>query len=389
MSEQVSPSLRIRAAKVDGKYQFYSRFDSSKRVFVLKGDNSSGKSTFMNLLYFGLGGGDRADYIPELAECRDVWLEVSIGADVFTFRRSISVRPSLIYVHRGTLETFKDDAATQYSTDGRVVSELFQDFIMGALQLRDRPVISKKTGRKSRLTWSQLLSLVYVDQDTPANAIYRNAAMESAEVKRKRLEVVFDIDRDELDELENQLVSMELEQKKQKADLDAITRFLTDLGLDLEGGLLELTKLMNDVGTKRSNVSQTIREIKASMRTSSTHLDDVRIHLAGLTEELRRVENESLVYLNRVQDYERLLNELTTERERIQAHGVVADVLPGLNLDTCPGCFQHISHTKHEEHTCPICRQDLEPHSMDELTVEDRLKVLDDKVKDIKATLQA
>ena len=51
-------------------------------VNVIRGDNSSGKSTIMNFIFFGLGGDlDRSAWSEHALLCDHVWLEGKRGSD--------------------------------------------------------------------------------------------------------------------------------------------------------------------------------------------------------------------------------------------------------------------------------------------------------------------
>src|SRR3954470_24511086 len=58
-------------------------------VNVIRGENSSGKSTILNLIYYGLGG-DLADWSETALLCSRVVVEVEISGKVATLSRDIS-----------------------------------------------------------------------------------------------------------------------------------------------------------------------------------------------------------------------------------------------------------------------------------------------------------
>src|SRR6202011_4977585 len=58
-------------------------------VNVIRGENSSGKSTILNFIFYGLGG-DLADWSEVALLCTRVMLEVQLNGHVATFSRKIS-----------------------------------------------------------------------------------------------------------------------------------------------------------------------------------------------------------------------------------------------------------------------------------------------------------
>src|SRR5271165_3152632 len=58
-------------------------------VNVVRGENSSGKSTVLNFIFYGLGG-DLADWSSVARLCTAVTVEVSINGNAATFSREIA-----------------------------------------------------------------------------------------------------------------------------------------------------------------------------------------------------------------------------------------------------------------------------------------------------------
>src|SRR3546814_5224909 len=61
-------------------------------VNVIRGDNSSGKSTILNFVYYGLGG-DLADWSSAAKLCTRVLIQVRINDKVATLARDVSTKP--------------------------------------------------------------------------------------------------------------------------------------------------------------------------------------------------------------------------------------------------------------------------------------------------------
>jgi predicted ATP-dependent endonuclease of OLD family len=59
-------------------------------VNVVRGDNSSGKSTILNFIFFGLGGDlSKLDWSGHALQCDHVWLEVELNGNPAVLRRKI------------------------------------------------------------------------------------------------------------------------------------------------------------------------------------------------------------------------------------------------------------------------------------------------------------
>ena len=61
-----------------------------KGVNIIRGDNSSGKSTITHFIFFALGG-DFSDFVPEARQCQVVYAEVDMNGAVLTIKRYIEI----------------------------------------------------------------------------------------------------------------------------------------------------------------------------------------------------------------------------------------------------------------------------------------------------------
>ena len=77
---------RLYVLTETGKVAYDEQFHHG--VNIIRGTNSSGKSTVMRLLFYALGG-DYTHFVPEVRKCAKVMVEVAIGKAVITLSRPI------------------------------------------------------------------------------------------------------------------------------------------------------------------------------------------------------------------------------------------------------------------------------------------------------------
>lgn len=77
---------RLYVLTETGKVAYDEQFHHG--VNIIRGTNSSGKSTVMRLLFYALGG-DYTHFVPEVRNCAKVMVEVAIGKAVITLSRPI------------------------------------------------------------------------------------------------------------------------------------------------------------------------------------------------------------------------------------------------------------------------------------------------------------
>ena len=203
-------SLKIRQVIYRGEnYEFKSPLLDNKIVMV-EGDNGTGKTTFCNLIYFGLGG-----YVDEFNFDSDkrhaqitsdknnfVDLHVAISGEDYILRRSfgdneILVVPQVTTVEQdvehseetlseeelseevhleeelsdGSLSTDVTSSALVFPLRRRQDSITFSDWIMEKLEIS---VVEIYQGSRSfKVGFNDLLRLMYHDQEPDPNAIFK------------------------------------------------------------------------------------------------------------------------------------------------------------------------------------------------------------------------
>jgi AAA15 family ATPase/GTPase len=73
-------------------YIFHEKFDH--KINIIRGDNSTGKSSIANFIFFILGG-DFTDFLPEAKRCDYVLAELTINGTLVTIRRNLDQNDNL------------------------------------------------------------------------------------------------------------------------------------------------------------------------------------------------------------------------------------------------------------------------------------------------------
>src|SRR6185437_9437876 len=140
-------------------------------INIIHGDNGSGKSTLMDFIFFGLGG-DLSDWKPEAEKAYFVLLEVLAGETLLTLRRDVSNqtgRPMQIYF--GGM----GEALTAGPTQWRAAPYKREkdNFSFSQVLFRAIGIPEAISEGPSNITMHQILRLIYSDQMTPIQRIFR------------------------------------------------------------------------------------------------------------------------------------------------------------------------------------------------------------------------
>lgn len=165
------PNLRVDRLVVFGRGErvFDESFHSG--LNIIRGENSSGKSTIMDFLFYGLGG-DLFDWREIALNCESIFLQASVNEKAITLSREIvaqPVRPMRIYI--GEMEDALGSAADGWEVFpySRGSKDSFSQVLFRFLGLPE-----VQTGEsQSKITMNQILRLLYADQISPIDRIFR------------------------------------------------------------------------------------------------------------------------------------------------------------------------------------------------------------------------
>lgn len=140
-------------------------------VNVIRGENSSGKSTILNCIYYGMGG-DLSDWSETASLCTRVVIEVELNGMPATLGREISLQSGQpMELFGGNYETAKRaprDSWLKYPYRRNQSQESFSQAVFRLLGLPE--VANDVSGN---LTMHQILRLLYADQLSPIETLFR------------------------------------------------------------------------------------------------------------------------------------------------------------------------------------------------------------------------
>jgi AAA domain-containing protein len=142
-------------------------------VNIIRGENSSGKSTILNLLFYGLGGDlDRSSWSEHALLCDHVWIEAEFNGDTAVLRRQIDVSSqSSMEIFGGRYQQALNapiEARHRYPYSRSKNQESFSQAIFRLLNMPDVAVEGT-----SSITIHQVLRLLYADQLSPIDSLFR------------------------------------------------------------------------------------------------------------------------------------------------------------------------------------------------------------------------
>jgi hypothetical protein len=146
-------------------------------INIIRGHNSTGKSTVSNFIFYVLGG-EFVDWLPEAASCNYVVAEIEVNEVIITIKRDIENtqrRPMSIYF--GNITNALASNISGWSIYPYSKTEKTESFSQILFKALDFPEIS--TENQESITINQVLRLLYIDQLSSLDSLMRNEDFDS------------------------------------------------------------------------------------------------------------------------------------------------------------------------------------------------------------------
>ena len=380
---------RLVIVSQDGGVAYDETFH--RGVNIIRGANSSGKSTIANFIFYSLGG-DYSNWTAGARKCREVYVEVEISQATLTLKRAVNASSQQsMGVYWGNYQAAKNASfeGWQYypykSSDNK---ESFSNLLFNALGF---PQV--RSSEDSKITINQVLRLIYIDQESPTQSLYRFERFDLPMTRQAVSELLLGVYEDSLygDRLRLREAEQMYQQKKEK--FDEITMMFTSTG-----GEPDVNKIVDQIDKVRSRINVINDKIiqlrskkvvklqdKSPLKIEKLQLETgaLKAKVGAVLSEIKEIE---LDIVDSIQFIEALEKRLVA----LDASMVTRKALGELSLEFCPHCLKPLGeHTQVEN--CVLCKQPLEKGADKtyskrlkqtiELQIKESKKLLEDKRK--------
>lgn len=374
-------SLQIeRMLVVRGSHVLYDEA-FHEGVNIIHGSNGSGKSTLADFIYFGLGG-DLKQWKRSASRAEHVLLEISTPAGILTLRREVSEtgqRPMGIFF--GTMDAALSSSTNAWQQHPYKRPEhgySFSQVLFKAIGLPE----SISDG-SSNITMHQILRLLYVDQMTPVQRIFRDENFDTWQTRQTIGDLLLGIGGYDLFEKRLKLRETEQDYKEATTSYRNLIAVASGYG---ENILVEhITTAISEMTRERSALLDSImaltqvKDDKADTdRIKSLRTQNVRA-LTASRRAVLRLEEEIETLQFEIADAEEFLKHLKHSLSDFDDAALTFTALGHLAFEFCPSCFAPIG-PKPDGH-CQLCQAEQTHGEEDSRTLAVRLD-LDMQIKE-------
>ena len=239
-------------------------------VNIIRGENSSGKSTILNFLFYGLGG-DLREWSEHALLCERVVVEVYINGNVATLSRDIQREPGRdMDIFGGPIVEALAAPRTQWIKYPYRRSASRESFSQALFRLLEIPEVTSDDF--NNITMHQILRILYSDQLTPVENLFRFERFDTG-LRRETIGRLL------CGAFDDQLYVNELRIRELDKVLEATTSQLSSLYAVL--GKVEHSLTIDWVMAQRSAIQQELARLQQEAETAEKSL-----YAAGQKDEL-------------------------------------------------------------------------------------------------------
>jgi hypothetical protein len=342
-------------------YQGAVAYDASfhEGLNIIRGENSSGKSSVSNFIFYALGG-DFNNWTTEASLCTDVYAEIVVNSITITLLRKItdkSFQPMSIYY--GNFEE-----AIKSRNDGWKVypykqTDNYKSFSNVLFEILGYPETRADTDNK--ITVHQILRLIYIDQDSPIQNLFRFERFDVSLVRQAISELLLGIYDDSLynDRVHIRELKREFDDKsKRLANIKSAFRLAGNIisRVDIDTRLKKAEEQLSNLDVQIAAVKE--KEIVSRRLTSKSNIE-------LLQQELRQAQegsSKALETIDRLDD--EILDSsffIETLKKRVQAIDdsiYTKSVFGTLPIYHCPQCLNELKGVD-DSTICGLCKEPI------------------------------
>lgn len=409
---------RLRIVTDTGEVAYDELFH--RGVNIIRGKNSSGKSTIVRFIFFVLGG-YYSDFVPQALRCQYVMAEVCINGTVVTLKRYLEhrddgkVNPSApMYIHFGPMEETLNLEPLNLEPElwkryGYTTTDKTHSFSNVLFKMLGYPEIKAD----SNITMHQILRLVYLDQESPVNSLFFYEQFDKEVYRETVANLLLGLYDQKYSDAKLELQKVVKAIVEVKVSIKNVSEFLKGMNVKSSAYIRQEIENRND---EIARISAQIQELRGEpfepQNQQIIHIGNVAnfnpssvtvvnsCDISPKDKEIIKKEDEDLVerkvyplyptYPQVKLEYQRILEDITKQRKEcdalerevkeleneIEDSGYFIDALnkrldavdksiatrdyfDSLHLDFCPECLTRIEPQVEEGH-CPLCKSPID-----------------------------
>lgn len=333
-------------------------------VNVIRGANSSGKSTILNFLFYGLGGDlDRSAWSEHALLCEHVWVEAEFNGNPAVLRRRIDVASqSAMEIFGGRYEQAVSAPIEAWHRYSYARSKNQESFSQALFRLLDMPDVAVEG--TSSITIHQILRLLYADQLSPIESLFRFEGYDPENLREAVGNLLCGAFDTEIYENQQLKKIKEREFTEASAELRSIFKVVggdESMTLDwIEQRRRSLTEERSAFSEELLLAEETFYSGQSSDRITLQAQKDLYRLVQKLQADIRQKQTDVDSVEFEISDSAAFINTLHSRLEALRDADLAAEVVSTVRFGTCPACYAEVIEHDHDFGACHLCKTPLD-----------------------------
>ena len=366
-------------------------------VNIIRGQNSSGKSTILRFIFFVLGG-TYQDFVPEALRCSHVVAEVETNGKILTLKRYLDKteegdrckKDIPMYIYFGGIDDYKADPrprSEKWHKYGYRSSSETRSFSNVLFQMMGLPEFKAD----SNITMHQILRLIYLDQESPLSSLFFFDQWDKELTRETVARLLMGLYDEELSQakLKKEEVERDIEQviRKKKVAAELLedpktmsSQFLKEMIRGIEEEVVRIGDRVKELREHRPD------EQESDTKQVSFEFRRCQEEISSLRKEAGRIETLVNHLKAEIEDSAYFIDALRKKREAVEHSIATREYFDALDLKLCPVCLSELS-PKEAGH-CPVCDAPVDSSKGENQALRIQLE-LDHQISESEALLKA
>lgn len=360
---QFNPSLLVSRLRIEADTTAVYDEPFHAGLNIIRGENSSGKSTILNFIFYGLGG-DLAEWSDAARRCTRVIVEAQLSGKPVTLSREVSETTGQpMDVFGGPYDLAQRAPRSEWVRYPYRRSESKESFSQAIFRLLGLPEVRAETS--GNVTIHQILRLLYADQLSPIDELFRSERFDSALLRDAVGRLLCGAYDSRLYENELRLRELDKELEGISGELRSLFAIIgrTGEGLTIEWVEAERTRLADEQRRVQGDVESAERQLFLAAdldQPTRTAQDEAYAEVQRLQERLAATKARRDAIAMEIADSDRFLSSLEGKLTALGDASAVATTIVDTRFRFCPACQAPVAED-HPPEVCHLCKSPFDP----------------------------
>jgi len=352
-----NPSIIIRSLKLysNGQVAYNQEFHQGLNI-IRSATNSCGKSTIMDFIFYLLGG-EVLEWTEAAQKIDFGLLEVDLNDHIITIKRERTGQSSPSYIFDGEIGLAEKNS-TSWNKFGHRRSEKIRSFSQVIFEMLGLPEL--KSELDDNVTINQILRLIYCDQETSVNKVFKDVSGYDREAIRKSIvEILFGADDFELYTQRMLLSERQKVLSEIKGSINSLTETLQQIYKldDFKDSLfeLEIVSTENEIETIQQQINTILNVSVQESGDDSKEIKKLGQEIVAFRDQLNIINEDLASQIYDLNDSEKFIKSLSERISALEVSNKIIDLVGSIEFKFCPACLTPLEKSN-SQNTCNLCK---------------------------------